>query len=78
VKQDGSIRAASIVGFVLIFVGIISLAYFASPIRFMIQDIGGQHKINPVPPILGGLALVVGIALMCAARPRKTKGKRDP
>jgi hypothetical protein len=68
-------RAASIAGFILIFVGIISLAYFASPIRLMLREIVGQSPINLVPSILGGLALCSGIALLFFVRQRTAKKK---
>jgi uncharacterized membrane protein len=62
-------KAASIVGMILVVLGIVLLAYYADPIRFMLRDIE-PHKTNAVPPILGGLALVGGIALLFATRPR--------
>lgn len=70
-------KTASIVGIILMVLGIVSLAYFASPLRLMFQETIGQHKTNPVPPILGGLALVGGIALLIVARPRGYKEKRE-
>ena len=70
-------RTASIVGFVLIFLGIISLAYFASPIRLMLRETIGQGKINFLPPILGGLALCCGIALLFSVRQRTGKKKTE-
>lgn len=47
-------KTASTVGIMLMVPGIVSLAYFASPLRLMFQETIGLHKINPVPPILGG------------------------
>jgi hypothetical protein len=67
-------RAASVVGVVLIFLGIISLAYFASPIRLMLRETIGLGRINFVPPILGGLALCGGIALLFSVR--KSTGRK--
>ena len=64
-------RIATIVGAILIGLGVLSLAYFASPIRFMVQETLEPQKMNPVPPILGGIALVGGIALLLAVRQRK-------
>jgi uncharacterized membrane protein YedE/YeeE len=64
-------RIATIVGIILIGLGVLSLAYFASPIRFMVQETLEPQKMNPVPPILGGIALVGGIALLLAVRPRR-------
>jgi len=68
-------RTASIVGAFLIALGIASLAYFASPIRLMVQDIV-PHKTNLVPPLLGGLALVAGVVLLFATRPRDINGRK--
>ena len=72
-RQPG--RAASIAGFILILVGIISLAYFASPIRLMLRETAGQGKINLVPPILAGLALCSGIAVLFSVRQKMRKKK---
>jgi uncharacterized membrane protein SirB2 len=76
-QQGQAGRAASIVGFILILIGIISLAYFASPIRLMLREIAGQSHINLVPPILGGLALCSGIALLFSVRQRTRKKKAE-
>ncbi len=68
-QQGDFVKAASIVGIILIVLGIVSLAYFISPVRFLIQDIE-PHKTNLVPPILGGLAFVAGVAISFAVRPK--------
>ena len=62
-------KTASIVGIILIVLGIVSLAYFAAPMRLPVQDVEQQNS-NPVILILGGLALIGGIALLFATRPR--------
>jgi len=62
-------KTASIVGFILIVLGVVSLAYFAAPLRLLVQDVEQQNS-SPVIPILGGLALIGGIALLFATRPR--------
>jgi hypothetical protein len=69
VQQGYLMKTASILGIILIVLGIVSLAYFGDPIRLMLRDFE-PHKTNSVPPILGGLALVGGIALLFATRPR--------
>jgi hypothetical protein len=46
-------KTASIVGIILISIGIASLAYFASPIRLLLQSVEKQNS-KPVIPILGG------------------------
>jgi LPXTG-motif cell wall-anchored protein len=60
-------KAVSTLGFVLIALGILSLAYFEDPVRLMLRDFQ-PHKTNLVPPILGALALIGGIALLFAGR----------
>jgi hypothetical protein len=68
-SRDFFISVASVIGVILIVVGIGLLAYYASPERFMIGAFV-PHKPNPMPPILGGVALVIGIALVYVARTR--------
>jgi hypothetical protein len=63
-------RTTAILGVLLIGIGIILLAYFASPMRLLFQTPIGPHTINPWPPALGGLALLCGIALLFAAGPK--------
>jgi hypothetical protein len=70
-RQPG--RAASIAGFILVFLGIISLAYFASPIRIMLREPLGQVTVNFAPQILGGLAFCSGIALLLSPRQKTMK-----
>jgi hypothetical protein len=62
-------KVASVVGLILVVVGIVSLAYYADPIRLMLRDFQ-PHQTNPVPRILAGLALAGGIALLFATRQR--------
>jgi hypothetical protein len=69
VLREFLISVASVVGVMLIALGIIALAYYVSPERLMIGALV-PHKPNPMPPILGGIALVIGIALVCVARTR--------
>jgi len=63
------ISVASVVGVMLIALGIIALAYYVSPERLLLGAIV-PHRPNPTPPILGGIALVIGIALVYVARTR--------
>jgi len=60
-------KAVSILGIVLIALGILSLAYFEDPMRLMLRDFE-PHKTNLLPPILGGLALIGGAALLFVCR----------
>jgi uncharacterized membrane protein len=67
-------KTSSMVGIVLIVLGVIALAYqgITYTTRKKVLDIGPiqatkeEHKTIPLPPIVGGLALVGGVALLIA------------
>jgi hypothetical protein len=68
-----------LVGIVLIVIGLVALAYggFTYTTREKVLDIGPieataerRHTI-PLPPVLGAIALIGGIALMIAGAKRK-------
>jgi uncharacterized membrane protein len=69
-------KTLSVVGLILIVLGIISFAYqgINYTTHKKIVDIGPiqasttEHKTIPLPPILGGLALVGGVLLLVAGR----------
>lgn len=69
-------KAPQMVGLILIVLGVISLAYqgITYTTHKKVVDIGPlqatttEHKTIPLPPILGGIALVGGIVLMLAGR----------
>jgi hypothetical protein len=69
-------KTAAIAGIALIILGILSLAYqgITYTTHKKVLDLGPlqasteQHKTIPLPPILGGIALVGGIALLMAGR----------
>jgi hypothetical protein len=69
-------KTALLLGFVLVIVGAIALAYqgITYTTHKKVLDIGPieatktEHKTIPLPPIVGGLALVGGIALIATAR----------
>ena len=69
-------KTLPVVGLFLIVLGIISFAYqgINYTTHKKIVDIGPiqasttEHKTIPLPPILGGLALVGGIVLLVAGR----------
>jgi hypothetical protein len=69
-------KAAVIVGVLLIALGIVSLTYqgITYTTHKRVVDIGPlqatteQHKTIPLPPILGGISLVGGIILLAAGR----------
>jgi hypothetical protein len=68
-----------IAAIVLIVVGVISLAYggISYTTREKVLDIGPieataeRHRTVPLPPILGGAAIVVGIALFVVGSKKK-------
>ncbi len=65
-------KGTQILGIVLIVAGVLLLAYggFSYTKREKVLDVGPieatteQHKTVPVPPIVGGAALIGGIALL--------------
>ncbi|MGA8144171.1 MAG: hypothetical protein WB987_09815 [Candidatus Acidiferrales bacterium] len=67
-------KTASVAGLVLIVLGVIALAYqgITYTTHKKVLDVGPiqatkeEHKTIPLPPILGGIALVGGIVLMMA------------
>jgi uncharacterized membrane protein len=61
-------KTRSVIGIILIGLGIVTLAYFASPMRLLFQSPAGPQRIDPLPPVLGGLALVCGIVLVFGAK----------
>ena len=69
-------KTLSLVGLVLIVLGIISFAYqginYTTHKKIVaigpIQASSTEHKTIPLPPILGGLAFVGGIVLLIAGR----------
>jgi len=59
-------RTASVFGIILMALGILSLSYFASPMRLMFHSAMGLPEVDPLPSILGGIAMVCGLALLLA------------
>jgi len=70
-------RTTAILGIILMGLGIVSLAYFASPMRLMFQSPMGLPAVDLVPAILGALALILGIVLSFGVRVR-TRDKNEP
>jgi hypothetical protein len=68
------LRAAPVVGIILIIVGVISLAYqgITYTTHKKLVDVGSvhatvaEHKTIPLPPIVGVLALLGGVALLAS------------
>jgi len=64
--------AARIAGFVLIIIGLIGVLYggISWTKEKTVVDIGPlkaqteEHKLIPIPPVVGGIALVAGIVLL--------------
>jgi hypothetical protein len=54
----------SVVGVALVGFGVIALAYFVSPLRLMVLETFEPNRIDPLPGVIGGLALVCGVALL--------------
>jgi hypothetical protein len=67
--QDIPVKPISIVGLILVVLGIVSLVYFEAPSGLIVQAIA-QRQSSPLPLILGGAALVIGIAFLAVGRPR--------
>ena len=67
-------KTGSLVGIILIVLGVISLAYqgISYTTHKKVLDVGPlqatkeEHKTIPLPPILGGLALASGVVLVFA------------
>jgi hypothetical protein len=69
-------KAATMVGVLLIVLGIISLAYqgitYTSHKKVLdlgpLQATTEEHKTIPLPPVLGGLALLGGVVLLATGK----------
>ncbi len=67
-------KSATIAGLVLVVLGVLALAYqgFTYTTHKKVLDVGPiqatkeEHNTVPIPPIIGGLALIGGIALIVA------------
>jgi UDP-N-acetylmuramyl pentapeptide phosphotransferase/UDP-N-acetylglucosamine-1-phosphate transferase len=66
------VKAASMIGILLIVLGVIALTYqgITYTTQKKVVDVGpihatkDEHKTIPLPPVLGGMALVAGVALL--------------
>jgi hypothetical protein len=75
-EEDGNMGGKSILGIALIVLGIIALAYqgFSYTVPKKAVDVGPIHVTRdekhtvPLPPILGALALIGGIAVLAMDR----------
>jgi hypothetical protein len=62
-------KTASVLGLILVVLGMVTLLYYVAPIR-LLADAVEPHQTSPMPAILGGLALLCGVGLLLAIRPR--------
>jgi hypothetical protein len=60
-------KAALVLGMILIGAGVLILVYFASPVRVLISAYGSR-KAGLAIPVAGGLSLACGIALLFLCR----------
>jgi hypothetical protein len=68
-------RALLVCATVLIGLGVLLLAYYASPIRMMLLDTTGQ-RLHMMVPMLGGAAILSGAAILIVIRPSSSKDFR--
>ncbi len=71
-------KALLIVGCMLIGLGVVSLAYFASPIRILLEASFGQEQLDLLIPTMGGAMLLIGIAILFTIRPKVTTDNKEP
>jgi len=72
-------KSLSLVGIVLVVLGVLALAYqgITYTRRERVLDVGPIHATKdtqeriPLPPVLGGLALIGGVALLVAGARQK-------
>jgi len=63
-------KAALVIGIILVVLGVGALAYFTSPVRILTLAYV-PHNVDLKLPIAGGLSLACGIALLFVSRRRK-------
>ena len=69
-------KSSAVAGLILIVIGVISLAFqgITYTRHKKVLQVGSfeatteQHKTIPLPPIIGGVALVAGVALLMVGR----------
>jgi hypothetical protein len=67
---QGAAKTLSILGFILFICGIVSILYYISPMRLIVDSVE-PRQLSPLPAMFGGLSLLCGFALMGAARRRR-------
>lgn len=73
-RNEDGVKTTALVGILLIVIGVIALAYqgITYTTHKKVLDLGPiqateeEHKTIPLPPILGGIALIGGVALLIA------------
>jgi len=68
-------RTLLVVGTALIGLGVLSLAYCASPIQIVFLDSMGQ-KLHPLIPTMGGSAILIGSVILFAIRSKPAKNEK--
>jgi len=69
-------KAALIFGMTLVGLGVVTLAYFASPVRVLMLAYV-PHKVHIAVPIAGGVFLVCGAGVLFWCRSRKPSLRSD-
>jgi hypothetical protein len=68
-QQGCLVKTASFLGVALVVLGVMLLAYFASPVDLLAKGLE-YSKPSSVSPVFGGLFLISGIALLYVTRKR--------
>jgi hypothetical protein len=63
-------KAAFVIGMILVALGVVVLVYFTSPVRILMQAYV-PHAVDLRIPIAGGLSVACGAALLFLARTKK-------
>jgi hypothetical protein len=74
INKEPTVKTATVVGIVLVIIGVVALAYggISYTKEEKVLDLGPieataeRQKMIPLPPLLGGLALAGGVALLIA------------
>ena len=63
-------KAAFVIGVILVALGVVALVYFGSPVRILMQAYV-PHTVDLKIPIAGGLSLACGAGLLFLSKPKK-------
>jgi hypothetical protein len=70
-------KAAAVVGIVLIGLGALAVADFMFPLGFLMNGSLDQQEMNTVVPVAGGIALVSGFVILAAVLWKGNKNKSE-